>query len=267
MSVAAIESLDAPWLDERPSIYRLTTDALAKRGTAKEALDIDLPPKGAGEIRWAAGALDRLIGKPDDSRKQINARKLVAAINSVLRQPTKNGAAHLYGQLCENDAISVVDAMLPRVMGEIGERSVALAAFARRLILESPEIEPVKAGVALLGVSGTTKDAVLISTIGHFEEITLYSVMALCNLLDDAETAIWELAKNVYGWGRIQAVGRLAATKNTKIKEWMLRDGFRNSVMYEYLAYTCATACEKHLGPMKLTQNCWLGQVRSSARS
>jgi hypothetical protein len=54
--------------------------------------------------------------------------------------------------------------------------------------------------------------------------------------------SLWTLAKNVDGWGRIHVVERLAQTENPHIKDWLLREGFRNSVMYEYLAYTCATA-------------------------
>ncbi len=58
---------------------------------------------------------------------------------------------------------------------------------------------------------------------------------------EEAETEIWNLAKAVYGWGRINAVQYLAETTVPEIKEWMLREGFRNHVLDEYLAYTCAT--------------------------
>lgn len=44
------------------------------------------------------------------------------------------------------------------------------------------------------------------------------------------------------GWGRIHSVERLAKTDNPAIKDWMLREGFKNAVMYEYSAYTCAVA-------------------------
>jgi hypothetical protein len=52
-SVEAIESFDAPWLDDRPSIHSLVIDALGKRGSAKEELRIELSRENAGEIRWA----------------------------------------------------------------------------------------------------------------------------------------------------------------------------------------------------------------------
>jgi len=49
------------------------------------------------------------------------------------------------------------------------------------------------------------------------------------------------MAKHVTGWGRVHLVERLAKTEDAEIKEWLLREGFRNSVMYEYLAYIAAT--------------------------
>lgn len=49
------------------------------------------------------------------------------------------------------------------------------------------------------------------------------------------------LAQKVDGWGRIHLVERLASASSPQIKDWLLRSGFRNSIMYEYLAYACAT--------------------------
>jgi hypothetical protein len=39
-------------------------------------------------------------------------------------------------------------------------------------------------------------------------------------------------------------VERLADTDRAEIKDWILRDGFRNSIMDEYLAYTAATTAD-----------------------
>jgi len=242
MSVEAIECLEAPWRDGRPSIHGLVVEALAVRGATAEALRVEPLREEAREMRWADGALDNLIGRKDDSPRQTKARRLVSAIGKTLRHPSGGSAAHLYELLRSGDLISIIDETLSLLVDEFADRRAALAALARRLVLEAPDVEPVKAGVALLGVSGTPDDAVLVSTIGQYEEITLYSVVALTKLLTDPEPAIWDLAKHVYGWGRIRAVGRLAGTHNPGIRDWMLRDGFRNRIMYEYLAYTCATS-------------------------
>ena len=63
---------------------------------------------------------------------------------------------------------------------------------------------------------------------------------ALANLQEDPEEALWQLARNVDGWGRVHTVARLAGTQNPAIKDWLLRDGYKNSIMYEYTAYICA---------------------------
>ena len=50
----------------------------------------------------------------------------------------------------------------------------------------------------------------------------------------------------MHGWGRIQTVERLAHTQDPRIRGWLLREGFRNSVMNEYLACICARAGRLH---------------------
>jgi hypothetical protein len=77
--------------------------------------------------------------------------------------------------------------------------------------------------------------------LGLHDEFTLYSVDALGKMLDEPEQEIWKLAKKVDGWGKIHAVERLADTVSPEIKDWMLRAGYRNTIMDDYLAYICAT--------------------------
>jgi hypothetical protein len=52
---------------------------------------------------------------------------------------------------------------------------------------------------------------------------------------------VYEVARRVEGWGRIHAVERLAGSTTPEIRAWLLRGGFRNGVMDEYLAYIAAT--------------------------
>jgi hypothetical protein len=55
------------------------------------------------------------------------------------------------------------------------------------------------------------------------------------------------LAREVHGWGRVQMVRRLKDTDDPEIQAWMLREGFRNNIMDEYLACICARAGKLHL--------------------
>jgi hypothetical protein len=57
---------------------------------------------------------------------------------------------------------------------------------------------------------------------------------------DAGDRSLYDLARRVHGWGRIETVERLAETTDPEIQRWMITNGFRNNVMYEYLAMTCA---------------------------
>src|SRR6516225_10111196 len=112
--------------------------------------------------------------------------------------------------------------------------------LADSFVTESPDREPVKFGIAILGLFRVPEDQELFQTLGRHDEFTLFCAVALANAAENSEESLWTLARNVCGWGRIHVVERLARTANPAIKGWLLREGFRNSVMYEYLAGICA---------------------------
>ena len=97
-----------------------------------------------------------------------------------------------------------------------------------------------KLAIALLGITGQSCDRELLLMLGRADELTIYAAIALKKLLGEAEEEIWTLAKNTEGWGRIQAVFRLEGTTRVDIKDWLLREGHRNSIMSEEVAYFCA---------------------------
>jgi len=104
----------------------------------------------------------------------------------------------------------------------------------------------VKFGLALIGLVGEPEDLDILKILGKNEEFTLYAAVAMDHVATEREQALWELAKSVRNWGRIQTVERLKETQNAEIQAWMLREGFRNGVMDEYLACICARAGRLH---------------------
>lgn len=239
-SVEALEQIANPWSDGRPSVLQLIVEARDVGGPVCKSLDIEPRPR-LGRTFVVPGGIDNIFDLADLSVRQEAGRPVVDAIACVIRQPSKAALQQLYALLCERDARSIVDVVLDALHAELSEQACAIAAVARRLIREAPDVEPVKVGVALLGISGTIEDSDLISTVGLYEEITIYSVASFKYLFGErADIKIWSLAKAVYGWGRINAVQYLAETTAPEIKEWMLREGFRNHILDEYLAYTCA---------------------------
>jgi len=115
-----------------------------------------------------------------------------------------------------------------------------MSAIARWLATEAADREAVKLGVALLGYIGETEDMPLLFTLGRHEEFTLYAAVALCKTSVSPERALWELARHVHGWGRVNIIERLVDTQDDEIKSWMLCEGYRNNIMIEYTALPCA---------------------------
>jgi hypothetical protein len=123
--------------------------------------------------------------------------------------------------------------------------SESLRRVARMLVMGGSRREAVKTGIVVLGTCGDERDRDLLVLLGALEELTLFAVVALVATQPDQERAVFEVARRVTGWGRIHAVERLTRTTDPEIQAWLLRDGFRNRVMYDYLA--CIAATTGHL--------------------
>jgi hypothetical protein len=148
----------------------------------------------------------------------------------------------LYNMLVEDKALRSIDLLLQNIRDSSNFPLERLRNLARWLATESPDRGAVKFGIALLGLFVPDDDTDTLVTLGLHEEFTLYAVVALGSTLDasEAEAAWWAIAKRVHGWGRIQIVERLADTQRDDIRFWLLREGYKNTVMHEYLAYSCA---------------------------
>jgi hypothetical protein len=176
-------------------------------------------------------------GENEDS-----VRKTVELILAYSHQPTVRNKAAVFQHIIDAGIVSIIDPVIDALVNENGINHQRLYELAHSFVAESPDREPVKFGIAILGLFQEPANHELFQTLGRHDEFTLYCAVALANASEDPEEALWTLARNVDGWGRIHVVERLAQTESPAIKNWLLREGFRNSVMYEYLAGTCARA-------------------------
>lgn len=114
----------------------------------------------------------------------------------------------------------------------------------RWMATNAPDREPVKIAIAMLGLFKGTDDRALFLTFGCHGEFSLYAVVALQNTLENADKDLWHIAQKLESWGRINAIKRLADTTDTDIKRWLVREGYKNNIMYEYTAYVAAVTGE-----------------------
>ena len=148
--------------------------------------------------------------------------------------------AALHEALSSRTAVGIADRLVAALRDRRPSRE-ALRRVARMLVMAGSRREAVKAGIVALGTCGDERDRDLLVVLGSLEEFTLFAVVAMMSTQPDRERAVFDVARRVTGWGRIHAVEQLASTADPEIQAWLLRDGFRNDVMYEYLACIAAT--------------------------
>jgi hypothetical protein len=208
-------------------------------------------PGDPGTLRWAPGAEDGTLShhtSPGDEQKALTeAKNLEQSLKRLLESPEDASLKSFYEALLSSAALRIADGFLNlcrlNLLDHFRDR---MAAVARYLASRAPHREPVKFGIMLLGLSGSATDVKFLETFALHEEFTLYASTALCHLVDDWEQCLWRLARKVRGWGRIHLVERLAGTVNPEIQAWMLREGFRNAIMDNYLAALCARSGRLH---------------------
>jgi hypothetical protein len=247
---ARLAAAEPPW-GSRPSLYghiaahRVPgTRGLAEDGEGLPDEDELFEP---GELRWAGGALDGVWGH-HGGRGDVGAavQNVLARLKATLENPTRSTLAELYAALRGSEAIGLVDSLLDEIAQDGGVDAGRLQALGRWLASRAADREPVKVGIALLGAVPAEGDHELLLTLALHEEFTLYAAVAIANHGRDVERSLWAIAQEVDGWGRIQVVERLATTRDPEIQAWLLREGYKNSILNEYLAYTCARAGDLH---------------------
>jgi len=234
-----------PWGD-RPSIFAHVKAHLAPGGSGLtaggELLPDDERANSSGGARWAPGALDGVFGHHVASKDgEPDAAALMKAVVEASATPSKDTLDRVYALIAADGAVSLADALLDQVIAKKDLDLGRTQALARWLVTGAPDRNAVKVGLALLGVFRGDADKETFLTLGRHDEFTLFAVVALQNSLPNPEPALFQLAKSVDGWGRIQAVERLRNTQSPELKGWLLREGYRNSIMHEYLAHLCAT--------------------------
>ncbi len=238
----SFEALRAPW-GERPSIHDFLRAAARPDGTLPDDCELpDTRPPDDG-LRWAPGALDGVMshhaGPPDGAKRAAAIAELVAELT---RKPSDRSLRALQERVDEGPLLDCVDDLVSAVGSLEGLDADRVHDLGHFLATRAADREMVKLGVVLLGLLEGPDDREVLLTLGAHDELTLFAIVAMLNRPDMSERDLWTLAQRARGWGRIQSVERLADTSDPAIRAWMLREGFRNVVMDEYLAHVCATS-------------------------
>ena len=193
--------------------------------------------------QWADGAHDsvtRLHNNEKNQKTIIN--NILILLDNISTSDSQKSKVELYNLLKKCGVIEFIDGVADNLIESTINPKPNLHRFLRFLAKRSPDREPVKFAIALLGLVGDVSDTELITMLSRHEEFTLYGAAAINNMFEDPDEELWKLATSVHGWGRIHLVEHLANTSHQHIRDWLLREGYRNNIMHEYLAYTVAVA-------------------------
>jgi hypothetical protein len=204
----------------------------------------DPEPDPNGEVTMAPGLVDEILERGTVVANEQAAAASFRLIQEVLRQPLAPGAYEaLVEDLRGKENLGFLDPLISRVY-DAGFRRGEIRDLALGLATRSSDRTPVKVGITLFGLCATIEDRDILLSLGRHEEFTHYAGVALTNAFEDAEPLLWELAKVVDSWGRINLVRQLASTGNPEIKAWILKEGSEGFPAQFILAYIAATSGE-----------------------
>lgn len=239
------DALPVPWAEGRIAIFaRIVARELQGDASLPDSA-FDLSDAHSQPVGFVleAGAGDDAVAYDLSLLEHGRVNSLCAALRHAADDHVAARLATLYQALLSVPAGA--SALLLERLGTSGADAARMALLARWLAREAPDAIAVKVAIGVLGQygRGSDSDCTLLMTLGLHEEFTQSCALALCKLLgpEQSQTAMWNLARRVHGWGRIHVVRMLANTGCPEIQRWLLREGYKNSRMNGYLAYLCAT--------------------------
>ena len=242
----SLDGVAAPWGD-RPSLHDFIKSRLdpdTGRLTAQGVALPDEKPREGG-VSWAPGALDGVLGHhvaPGEGDGDAAVSRAADALVALLERATSERAAALYAALTADGALSLVDPLVAALATRQDVDAERLHAVARWLATGAADRDPVKVAIALLGALRAVGERDVVTTFARHEEFTLYAIVALQNMSGDVphDRVLLDVARHVDGWGRVHCVERLDGSSDDEVRAWMLREGYRNDIMWEYTALACA---------------------------
>ena len=230
------------WETEESILQHLKKN-INEDGSLKESAET-LPDekKADDEIKFAPGLMDAMFGADESEESKSRIKHLSSLIGKIAKNGDNQSKSDFYREITENESvIGIIDEFLQKLVQSSLPVEPHLFDYASKLATKTNNRNTVKFGIAILGLCQNKKPIDDIKILGLHDEFKVFSTIALSNLSDNLVNDFWELAKQVDGWGKIQLVDRLAEMElNSEIKDWLILEGYKNNIMYEYLALTCA---------------------------
>lgn len=232
------------------SILHFLSNNIDENGILEESAS-ELPDEkktDKNEIKFAPGLMDSMFGADESLESKVKISELSKLIITIAKKGSAGSKSEFYKRITESDSvIGIIDDFLQEIVTLALPIDPYLFSFAKSLATKTSHRNSVKIGIAILGLCQKKSVINDIKILGLHDEFTVYSTVALTNLSDNPVQDLWELARKVDGWGKIQLIDRIANMDlSEELKYWLVLDGYKNCIMIEYLAFTCAVHGELH---------------------
>jgi hypothetical protein len=203
----------------------------------------DEPPDDGRTVRWTAGALDGAVARHIGGGEEAARGAALAELIEHAAAGVPDAQRVLYEAARGEGIVFALDEAL-QALARAGVPAQPVAELARRMAAEAVHREPLKLAISLLGRAGDERDVELLETLARHDEFSLVAGVALAGVLDDPIHAWWRVGCLAGGWGRVEAVERLADHDGElpdEVRAWLLRHACLRAPLGAYMGYTCAT--------------------------
>ena len=189
-------------------------------------------------MRFVDGMLDGILGARDDK----DAQKLLAIFEDFARAELNDALideylGRIYVFAMKRLTLSYIDDFLELILRGDDKVFHFCITTAKHFVKGAAHREPVKLGLAMLGLTRLDEDALaMYQTFGLSDEFANYVAVALKR--NGRNDLNFELAKRVKGWGRVQYLNFLDIA-NEQMREWVLLKGYECDISQNYTAALC----------------------------
>ncbi len=226
------------------SIFQRISDAIEAEGELPEHFSIQPEPDDSGALRFVDGARDGITFYHTGA----SGNAVLLAKLTELTERIAEGASYEETEPKLAACFQKADGMLHCIDG-LQDWIVAhqekldaenLFEFCIQLLLESASIGAVKYALSVLELLAQTEGEwrSIVRLLALSDELTLFCVFVACRWKNKDE-ALFDIAQNVRGWGRIHAV-RMLEPVSQDMRDWLLDEGWGNDVLPAYTALACA---------------------------
>lgn len=231
-----------PRQEEAPSFYQQIKKAAGPEGLP-EGFSLQKPSEPDEKLRFVDGGIDGVAMyhtsiQPEDLGELPEILRLIQDEDPRAEERLE-GFFRANGRM--SPMLGLIDGLQEWVVEHREELDPnRLFRFALHLLRESRSVPCVKFGLSLLELVETdgTQAREVISTLALSDEFTLFCGYVIRDWAD-GEEELFRLAKVVRGWGRIFLLNQMRL-EAPEIREWLLREGWRNDILASYTAKLCA---------------------------